>query len=177
MGLEPGSKQAIESSIELGKSAIGIISGNFESITQAHTAVKSGGIIDSISSAFDIAINKAYKSNMINNSIEKKLKSGKDIILNTIKANIENSFYKQISSLDKLSEHIEEWNKYYGEKNFEKMNYEYKQIQKLEKEILPIEETIRKIRKIENLNELIKNKGKDFNITDEEMRLAEKLVI
>ena len=40
---------ALKSGIGFGKSAIGIVTGKFESLSQAHNAVKNGGIIDSIS--------------------------------------------------------------------------------------------------------------------------------
>ena len=175
--LKHGVDQAISSSVELGKSTIGIVSGKFESVEQAHNAIKNGGIIDSISDALECAINKACEFNKINDSLGYKLKKGKNIIMDNIKSNIENNFSRQIVNLEKLNSYMEKWEKYYKEKNFEKMNYEYKQIKSIEQEIFPIEETIKKLKEIENINELIKNKGKNFSLSDNEIKLAEKLAI
>lgn len=44
------------------------------------------------------------------------------------------------------------------------------------KDIIPIEEKIKEIRELENLHLLIKKKGGDFNLTNEELELAKKLV-
>ena len=44
-GFESGVNQAINSAIDLGKSAIGIVTGNFQNISQAKNAIKKGGII------------------------------------------------------------------------------------------------------------------------------------
>ena len=38
-----------------------------------------------------------------------------------------------------------------------------------------MEQTLREARTIENLHTLIKNNGQDFNLTDEQMQLAEIL--
>lgn len=41
-GLKSGIKTAIDSAINLGKSAMGIVTGKFDSVSQAYTAIKSG---------------------------------------------------------------------------------------------------------------------------------------
>lgn len=175
-GLKAGFNQAITSAIELGKSASGIVTGNFESINQAHNAIKSGGIIDSISNLLDFAINKSTKNNIIPKQIANVIKQGKNTILNTIESNIQNDFSNQLSALYKLDKYSENWNKYYNNKDFDGMEREYKKIKTTIKTIFPIEQIIRKTNKIENLHVLIKNKGKDFNLTKEEIELANKLV-
>ena len=51
-------------------------------------------------------------------------------------------------------------------------------LDKIEKEIenlAPIEKIIDNVKTIENLHTLIKNNGKDFNLTQEEIELSEKL--
>ena len=55
------------------------------------------------------------------------------------------------------------------------MEKEYKKIEKEITQLIPIEKTINDVRKIENIHNLIKNNGKDFNLTQEELELAEKL--
>lgn len=41
-GIKSGIKTAIDSAINLGKSAMGIVTGKFDSVSQAYTAIKSG---------------------------------------------------------------------------------------------------------------------------------------
>ena len=45
-GFKEGVDTAINNAVDLGKSIVGIFTGNFDSISQARDAVKSGGIID-----------------------------------------------------------------------------------------------------------------------------------
>ena len=84
-GLKDGIRQTIDDAIDIGRSAIGIVTGNFESINQMQNAVKNGGIIDGISSLLDTVIDKVKKAGLINNTIAKTIKQGKNIILNMFK--------------------------------------------------------------------------------------------
>ena len=43
------------------------------------------------------------------------------------------------------------------------------------KNTVPLESTLKEARTVENLHTLIKNKGGDFNLTEDEISLAEKL--
>ena len=56
------------------------------------------------------------------------------------------------------------------------MDKQYKKIEKSLKNIMPIEETIKQAREIENIHNLIKNNGHDFNITTEQIELSKKLM-
>ena len=44
------------------------------------------------------------------------------------------------------------------------------------KQTLPLEETLKQARQIENLHLIIKNNGQDFNLTEEQKKLAEILI-
>jgi len=57
-GFKEGLNTAIDEAVDLGKSAIGIVTGKFEDISQMQKAVETGGIIDTISKGLDTAINK-----------------------------------------------------------------------------------------------------------------------
>ena len=48
-GLKDGIKKSIDDAINIGKSTIGIVTGNFENINQVQNAIKTGGIIDNVS--------------------------------------------------------------------------------------------------------------------------------
>ena len=87
-GLKDGIKKSIDDAINLGKSAIGIISGNFENISQMQEAVKSGGIIDNISSLLDTVINRVHSNGLINSTVARTIKQGKNSILNNVEKNI-----------------------------------------------------------------------------------------
>ncbi len=175
-GFSSGIKEAVSSAIDLGKSAIGMITGNFENINQARTVIKSGGLIDSISSLLDKGINYLSKNKKISSNISSIIKSGKNVILDTINNNIEANFDNQISSIEKISKYSANWKEYYQNKDFLGMEKEYKKIKEKLKEIMPIEKTITEARQIENIHTLIKNKDGKFDLSKEELELANKLI-
>lgn len=174
-GLKDGIKKSIDDAINLGKSAIGIITGNFENISQVQNAVKSGGIIDNISSLLDNVIDRVETKGLINYTVAKTIKQGKNSILNNVEKNINETFNNQIKALSYTEKYIDNWKKYYNDKNFDGMEKEYKKIEKEYKNLIPIENTINDIRKIENLHNLIKNNGQNFELTQDEKELIEKL--
>lgn len=174
-GLKEGINKTVNDAIDIGKSAIGIVTGNFENVNQMQTAVKSGGLIDGISSLLDITVDKIKQAGLINNTIAKSIKEGKNIILNNVEKNIENSFNKQYEAIENTNKYINEWKNYFESKNFGGMEKEYNKIEKQLKEIAPIEKTINNARNIEVLHNLIKNNGHNFDLSKEELELVEKL--
>lgn len=174
-GLSEGIKKTIESAINIGKSAIGIVTGNFENINQVQTAIKKGGIIDSVSEVIDTVVNKSIENGKITSSIGNTIYKGKNTILNTISNNIENEFQSQLDSIEKLEKYNNNWKKYYENKDFDGMQREYKKIQEKLKNVIPIENTINNSREISNIHNLIKNNGKNFNLSVEELELAKSL--
>ena len=109
-------------------------------------------------------------------NIQNKERSNKKIIEKNVENNLNNQLERQVNSINKIENYKNEWYKNYENKDFEKINKVYKNIKKELKNIVPIEKLIKETRKIENLNQLIKSKGGDFNITKEELELANKLV-
>ena len=176
-GLKDGVSKTIKSVIETGKSAVGIITGNFENIDQINEAVKSGGIIDSVSDILDSVLNKMRSDGKINNSVYKLIKNGKNSILNNIENNIESNLTEQINASKNLEKYINNWKEAFYKKDFTNMEKEYKKIQVKIKELIPIENTINSARNVETLHELIKNNGQNFNLTQDEIELANKLSI
>ena len=174
-GLKEGIKKSIDDAINIGKSAIGIVSGNFENIAQMHEAIKNGGIIDNVSSLLDSVINKVQSKGLINSTVARTIKQGKNSILNNVEKNIENTFNNQIKALNYTEKYIENWKNYFENKDFNGMEKEYKKIKTEMNYLAPIEKMINEARTIENLHMLIKNNRQDFNLTKEQMELAEKL--
>lgn len=174
-GLKDGISKTIDDAIDLGKSAIGLVTGNFENISQMRSAVESGGLIDGISSLLDTVVDKVKKAGLINSTVANTIKQGKNTILNNVESNIDSTFNKQYEAIENTDKYINNWKNYFEEKNFDGMQKEYKKIEKQLKDIAPIEKTIADVKTIEVLHNLIKNNGQDFNLTGEQIELAEKL--
>ena len=174
-GLKEGTTTAVDGAIDLGKSVLGIFTGNFDNISQARDAIKNGGIIDGISDVLNKVINKTNEKGIIDEKIADLIINGKDAILDNVSNQIEEEFTNQIELVDKLSEYEEKWKGYFDNKDFEGMEQEYKKIEKSLEELLPMEETLKEARTIENLHTLIKNNGKNFDLSKEEMELASML--
>jgi phosphosulfolactate synthase (CoM biosynthesis protein A) len=56
------------------------------------------------------------------------------------------------------------------------MEKQYKKIQAELKQVLPLENVLIKARQLENIHNLIKNNGKNFNLSEEQLSLAERLI-
>ena len=141
-------------------------------INELKDILKSPETLKVLTNTVDSLLNKSIQKEGVKITQEDSKKIISENIENTLNDEIEN----QIKSFKKIEEYKSEWYKNYEDKDLEKMNKTLKKIKKEFKNILPIENTIKEIRKIENLNELIKSKGGDFNITEEEKELANRLI-
>lgn len=175
-GFKNGIRESINSCLDVGKSISGVVTGNFENISQVQLAVKNGGVLDTVSKILDMAINLAKSKNLINNNISKILKQGKNTIISSISDKIEETLSEQLKAVEKLEKYCENWNKAYGSQDFSNMEKSYKNIENYLNKTIPLENTIKEARRIENIHNLIKNNDKNFNISKEEEILAEKLV-
>ena len=175
-GLQEGINTAINSLKDFAKSAMGIVTGDFENISQVQNAVEKGGIIDTISYVIDFALDKCMDKGLIDKNTATLIDKGKDVILGNISKNIEGELTEQIKGIEKLDRYSENWNKYYNEKDFAGMEKEYTKIKKQLKELIPLEETLKNAREIENIHTLIKNNNGDFNLSQNELDLAKKLI-
>ena len=174
-GLAEGITKTIDDVIDLGKSAIGIFTGNFENVEQMQSAIQSGGLIDGISSLLDTVVNKVMQKGLINYNVASMLTQGKNVILNNIESNIEKTFADQLTTSTNLEAYINNWKNSFENKDFNSMEKEFEKKEEQLKILAPIENTINQARTIENLHNLIKNNGQDFNLTKEQLELAEKL--
>ena len=175
-GLKGGIDTAIKSAIDFGKSVTGIFTGEFQNIEQVETAIGNGGILDTVSNILEYTVDKAYQKGKINYTVNNLIKKGKDIILNNVSNNIKNELDYQSNSIEKLNTYVDNWKEYYNKKDFEGMEKEYNKIKIQIDNVLPIENTLKKVRNVENIHLLIKNNGQNFNITEDELKLAENLI-
>lgn len=112
---------------------------------------------------------------ILNNMDNVKIKD-KSIVLKDIHKNLSKDITEQINSINNINNYSKDWYNFFEKENFNSMNKSFNKIKNELKNIAPIEEIIIKTKKIENLHELVKSKGGDFNITKEEMELANKLI-
>lgn len=175
-GLKEGITKTIDDAIDLGKSAVGIFTGNFENISQMQSAIQAGGLIDGISSLLDTVVNKVNQKGIINYDIANTIKQGKNIILDSIENNIEEKFKEQNIEIENIEKYMNNWKQNFNNKDFNGMEQEYSKIEKILNNLAPLEKIISQARTIENLHNLIKNNGQDFNLNQEQLALAEKLI-
>ena len=175
-GLKEGITKTIDEAIDIGKSAIGIFTGNFETVSQMQNAVKAGGLIDGISTLLDTVVDKVNQRGIINYNIANTIKQGKDVILNSIENNIEDKFQKQNIEVENIEKYMNKWKDNFNNKNFQGMEQEYNKIKEILNNLVPLETILNQARTIENLHNLIKNNGQNFNLNQQQLDLAEKLV-
>lgn len=175
-GVKDGIKTISDSILDFGKSVKGIFTGRFENISQVENAVKNGGVIDITSKVLNSAINLAQKNKLIDSSTAKILQKGKNAILENVDINIKNMLTAQIKSIEKVDKYLNQWKEAYYEKNISKMQKEYKKLENELEKIVPLENIINSARKVENIHKFIINNGNNFELTNIELELAEKLV-
>ena len=175
-GLKDGITKTIDDAIELGKSAIGIFTGDFENVSQMQSAIQAGGLIDGISSLLDTVVNVVNQKGIINDNITNTIKQGKNIILDSIENNIEEKFKEQNTEIENIEKYMKNWKEDFNNKDFNGMEQEYSKIEKVLNNLAPLEKIVTQARTIENLHNLIKNNGQDFNLNQEQLALAEKLI-
>lgn len=175
-GIKEGIKTITDSVVDFGKSVAGVFTGKFENITQVENAIKNGGIIDTTSKILGNTIDLAKNNKLINSSTASLIKKGKDAILESINNNIESMLTEQIKSIEKLNKYINNWENAFENKDISNMKKEFKKMETEINKIVPLENTIKSARKIENLHNLIVSKGNDFNLSEEELKGAGILV-
>ena len=174
-GFSEAVNKAIDSAIDIGKSALGIVTGKFESVSQAEKAVEKGGIVDSVSDVLDFTLDKVSDMGLLSKNITKVIKSGKDALIDNVSSDIKKEFKTQNKNIENLNKYNNSWKESFEAKDFSSMEKYIKKINNLLNKTLPLEDTIKNARTIENLHELIKNNGKSFELTNEELQLAELL--
>ena len=174
-GLGDGIKKTIDDAIDLGKSAIGIFTGDFENVSQMQSAVKNGGLIDGVSSLLDTVVDKVSEAGLISNGVAETIKQGKDVILNNVESNIENTFSEQYSAIENIDNYINSWKDSFEKQDFDNMEKEYLKLEEQMQTIAPLTKTLEEAKTIEILHNLIKNNGQDFNLSQEQLELVEKL--
>ena len=176
LGLKDGIDKTFKDALDFGKSAIGVLTNNFESISDAQSAIKAGGALDTISDLLDKGIDALKDNKTINATVAKTIKKEKNTIMKNIENNIEKSFENQVADFSKMEKYISSWKESYNAQDFSSMQKEYNKMVKIMDSLMPLENTINEFKTIENLQTLIKNNGKNFDLTPEVLDLANKLI-
>ena len=92
-----------------------------------------------------------------------------------VEKNIEATLDKQVNGTESIQNYIESWKMYYSQKDFSGMEIEFAKMEKELEELIPIENTLKAARYVENIHNLIRNNGQNFELTEEELELASKL--
>ena len=174
-GLKAGINTAINSAVNFGKSAAGIVTGNFENINQVKIAIGNGGIVDNISTVLDKVINTVYQKGYINRNTKNLIKNGKNVLLNNVSNNIKSQLEEQTNAVEKLEKYLNNWKDSYNKKDFSTMEKIYNKIEEQSQKIIPLENIINETKQIKAIHNLIKNNGQNFEISEEEKRLAYNL--
>lgn len=175
-GFKSGVQMAINKAIDMGKAIEGIFTGNFENLSQIKEVIKSGGLLDTISKLLDNVITWAKDEKLISSSTAKLIKSSKKTIMKSIEDSIDNSLQDQVTAIEKIDGYIEKWNNYYIEQDLTNMKKTHTRIQKELEKIIPIEDVLTRVEQLENMHELVVNNGGNFNLSEEELELANMLV-
>ncbi|MBQ3407852.1 MAG: hypothetical protein IJH12_01430 [Clostridia bacterium] len=174
-GIGEAIKETINTAISLGKSAIGVISENYENIEQAETVLEKGDLINGISNVLDNVLEKIGEKNILPEKIINIIRNGKESLLNGVTKDIKKEFNIQNENITKLDNYNKKWRQAYEKQDFNGMEKNIKKINKLIENIIPIENIIKESRTIENLHSLIKNNGQNFNISLEEEEISKLL--
>lgn len=165
----------IDTAINIGKNKLDSISESFESVGQISKIFENGNLINGISNVIDKTLETLSNKGFINEKIIETIKNGKNTIMEKVNSNVNNEIEEQTKKVEKMEKYNGKWKKAFDEKDFDKMEKNIKQINKLKKETLPIEKIIDEANTIENIHEIIKNNGKNFDLSNEILDLAKLL--
>ena len=102
--------------------------------------------------------------------------SGRETIITTVHQVLNSIFENQMRAEARVIDNIANWNNAFEEQNFELMENAYNNIRENLKMLMPLSGYLSELGKIENLHNLIKNNGNNFNISEHEQKVAELLV-
>ena len=170
-GLKDGIKEIWNNIKSYGKSFLGVSTGKFENIEQIQKATKNGGILDTISSAFDFALEKAVDNEKITRKTRQSIKTQKNEMIKKMKKEIEAEVDNQEINVQKINEYATKWQEAFDNKNLKGMKNANKNLKKYLENTMPLENILSESKKIDIIQNLVENTG-SFDITNEEKELA-----
>ncbi len=174
-GLKEGINSAINEVINFGKKLLGIENKKFTNFNQIKYCANSKNIAELVSNSIDAVINKCQEKDFITSDIAKVLKSGKKVFFNNTEKEINKELLIQNNSLNKIDGYYKNWQEAYIEKDFNKMEKQYKKMQQEIEKTIPLDNIIKRISEINNVHTLIKNNNGNFDISEEQKELVKIL--
>lgn len=174
-GLVDGIKETVTDTIDTGKDIIGIFKGEITEVSQIKDIVDSGNLIDGVSETIDFVLDTISPNSSLQETAVDILKNGKDVLLDNIEGSLEKTVENQVSMFKDIESYMESWNNNFNNQDFTSMDEDYLKIEEALKSVMPMESLINEARSIENMHNLIKNNGQDFNISDTQLELATKI--
>ncbi len=174
-GFTDGVQEIIDKLEDVGKSIVGIFTGEFESIEQVKRVIQKDGLLDEISDVVDLVLKKLVEKKKIDKQAVNIIKKGKKQFLSSIENEIENKYKETTYSLDKLSSYCNEWKQQYKEQNYKEMEKTMKKIKQQLNQKKIVEEIINEARNLEKVQKFIKEKGNIENLSKSEKELLEKI--
>src|SRR5699024_4297722 len=113
------------------------------------------------------------KNGKINNTVSNILYKGKDIILNNVEKNIQQTFNKQLDNFNNVENHISIWEESFNNKDFDGMEKEYSKLKKITENLATIEKKIINNEK-KNIQKKFKKKLNNFNNVEKHISIWEE---
>lgn len=176
-GLDKGIPKIINETIDAGKSLLGISTENFNNINEIKDTIEQGNLENNFSSLLDTTMNKIENNNEMDVSTINQVKNGKKEIISNVENNINESLISQSKDISNLNKFMTNWKNAYKNQDFESMEKQFKKINKEITNLVPLENILKEARIIENIHSLIKTNGHNFNISETEQELINKLSI
>ena len=170
-GLKDGIKEIWGNIKSYGKSFLGVSTGKFENIEQIQKATKNGGILDTISSAFDFALEKAVDNDKITRKTRQSIKTQKNDMIKKMKKEIEAEIDNQEINVQKINEYTGKWQEAFENQDLKGMKQANKNLKKYLETTIPLENLLSESKKIDIMQNLVESTG-SFDITEEEKELA-----
>lgn len=174
-GISEGINTIVSTIKDYGKSALGIISGNFENVTQLKMSVKSGGVIPMVSKVLDSTINVVQEKGIISKGVAKSIKKIKNDLLKYVKNNLSDTLKEQEKYNSKLELYSNNWKEAYENRDFKAMEKAYKKLKEYMEKVMPTEEIYKEGQFIENVHNRIISKNEKMELSENELNLAASL--
>lgn len=176
-GIREGINVAVEKVSDIGKSIKGIVTGDFSKISEMEKLInKEGGLLEEVGSLINKGINNIKDKDVFSNDTISLLKGGTKVINKSLNDTVKQLLNEQQKVLKSVDTNIENWENAFMNKDFETMEKEYNKILQKTTDTQVMAEIKNKISVVENLHTLIKNNNQDFNLNQEEIELAKKLI-
>jgi len=173
-GIKEGVNSAVENAIDVGKNILGISDVEFKNINDVKDVLQQGEVTEKLANTIENVVDVLEKTNIIPENVADLIKEGKNIFFDSLDNNLNKEMSNQIESVEKIEKYINNWEKYYNDKNIEKLNKKYNKIEKQMNKIMPLKNILENVKKIQNINELIKNND-NFNFDKVYLDLAKNI--